>query len=114
VRVRAAPRRLPTAAGATGDESGRAALAEHGYDEPTLSALLGRPASDINERALSFARRIACLNGVRRIRFAAGDGMTAAGDGDYDVILANLPYVSRPLSPPHRRPDDALRSRTRR
>jgi release factor glutamine methyltransferase len=70
-------------------------------------------ATDASESSLSVARRNAQRSGVSdRVTFAVGDLL--AGAGTFDVILANLPYVSesewRSLEPEVRdhEPRDAL------
>ena len=49
--------------------------------------------SDINPRALRFAAANAALVGQERVTFAQGD-LFAAVEGDFDLIVANPPYLN--------------------
>ena len=51
---------------------------------------------DRNATALSFAEFNAHLNDLSNIRFAEGDFLRPPGDGRYDLILANPPFVLSP------------------
>lgn len=49
---------------------------------------------DISDHALSLARENACQLGMERVQFIRSD-LLAAVRGSFDLIIANLPYVSR-------------------
>lgn len=51
---------------------------------------------DSNPRALRFARFNAQLNGIRNVRFLAGDLYQVVADTRFDIILANPPFVPSP------------------
>ena len=52
--------------------------------------------SDLNERALNFARLNARLNGVENVEFRAGSFFTPAHGERFDLIVANPPFVISP------------------
>lgn len=51
---------------------------------------------DINPRALRFSRLNAALNGCPDVTFLEGDLYQPAGDGRFDLVLANPPFVAAP------------------
>ena len=51
-------------------------------------------ATDLSEAALQIARGNADLLGLRNVAFALGDWCTALGEGKYDVIVSNPPYIA--------------------
>lgn len=53
-------------------------------------------ATDLNPRALDFARFNARLNGFEHVAFARGDGFAAVGDERFDLIVCNPPFVVTP------------------
>ncbi len=53
-------------------------------------------ATDINVRALAFARFNARLNGITNIEFAEGNLLEPARGSTFDLILANPPFVISP------------------
>ena len=55
-------------------------------------------ATDINERALSIARRNAALNVTPSVEFRLGDLLEPVQGEQFDLIVANPPY---PISPEH-------------
>jgi release factor glutamine methyltransferase len=50
--------------------------------------------TDISEDALSLARENAVRLGIERVEFLQGD-LLQAPSGSFDIIVANLPYISR-------------------
>jgi predicted RNA methylase len=55
-------------------------------------------ATDLNERAVNFARFNACLNGITNIEVLAGDGFAPVADQKFDLILSNPPFFITPQS----------------
>ncbi|HET9241799.1 MAG TPA: methyltransferase, partial [Gaiella sp.] len=53
-------------------------------------------ATDVNERALAFARFNAALNGIEAIDFRAGTLLEPVGEERFDLVVANPPYVISP------------------
>ena len=53
-------------------------------------------ATDLNERAVAYARFNARLNGLENIRCVVGDGFAAAEGRTFDRILCNPPFVLAP------------------
>ena len=53
-------------------------------------------ATDIEERALEFARHNATLNGLSNIEFRRGDGLEPVAGQSFDRVLCNPPYVLAP------------------
>jgi methylase of polypeptide subunit release factors len=53
-------------------------------------------ATDVNERALTFASAAARLNGVGNVEFRAGDAFEPVSGERFDLIVANPPYVVSP------------------
>nr|MBS0021039.1 methyltransferase [Gammaproteobacteria bacterium] len=51
---------------------------------------------DINPRAIRFARFNACLNGIYNARFIVGDLYSSLKGREFDLILANPPFVASP------------------
>jgi release factor glutamine methyltransferase len=51
-------------------------------------------ATDISEEALSLARENAARLGIKRVQFVRWDLLEGIA-GDFDLIVANLPYISR-------------------
>ncbi|MFB3829016.1 MAG: methyltransferase [Bryobacteraceae bacterium] len=51
---------------------------------------------EISPRALEFARFNAALNGTENVRFFEGDFFAACGEGRFDLIVGNLPFVIAP------------------
>jgi carbamoyltransferase len=51
---------------------------------------------DINERALAFAAFNARLNGIQNAEFLRGDLYEPLAPGEFDLILANPPFVASP------------------
>ena len=58
-------------------------------------------ATDVNPRALRFAEFNAWFNGVTNIEFRQGDLFRAVEDRDFDLILANPPYMPDTGSSPN-------------
>lgn len=52
--------------------------------------------TDINERAVEFARFNAALNGVENVEFVAGDAFAPAEGKAFDRIIANPPFFLAP------------------
>jgi carbamoyltransferase len=52
---------------------------------------------DRNPRALRFAQFNAAVNGIENATFVLGDLYAPLGDAQFDAILANPPFVPRPL-----------------
>jgi methylase of polypeptide subunit release factors len=55
-------------------------------------------ATDVNERALAFARFNAALNGIEVIEFRHGNLLEPVGGERFDLVVANPPYVISPDS----------------
>ena len=55
-------------------------------------------ATDVNERALAFAAFNAVLNGVENVEFRAGSFLEPVAGEQFDVVVANPPYVVSPES----------------
>ena len=53
-------------------------------------------ATDVNERALAFARFNAALNGIDVIEFRHGSLLAPVADERFDLVVANPPYVISP------------------
>ncbi len=53
-------------------------------------------ASDVNERAIEFARFSAALNGIKNIDFVAGDAFQPAKGRRFDLIVSNPPFFLSP------------------
>jgi SAM-dependent methyltransferase len=53
-------------------------------------------ATDLNERAVDFARFNASLNGVENIKVLAGDCFAPVADRKFDLILSNPPFFITP------------------
>ena len=69
-----------------------------------IQALLAAPhalrvtGTDLNPRAVAFARFNALLNGVTNIDFVTGDLVDSVGDRRFDLIVSNPPFVVSPDS----------------
>ena len=57
--------------------------------------------SDINEKALRYARVNAALNGIADVEFVRSD-LFADLDGTFDVVMSNPPYLVDPLARAYR------------
>jgi release factor glutamine methyltransferase len=57
--------------------------------------------TDINERALEYARVNAALAGFERVEFVNSDILSAV-EGDFDLVIANPPYMADPLARAYR------------
>ena len=55
-------------------------------------------ATDVNERALGFARFNAALNAIGVVEFRRGDLLEPVADEQFDLVVANPPYVISPDS----------------
>jgi len=55
-------------------------------------------ATDINPRALEFARFNAALNGIENIEFVEGDMFEAVAGRTFDLIVSNPPFVVTPAT----------------
>jgi methylase of polypeptide subunit release factors len=53
-------------------------------------------ATDVNERALEFARFNARLNGLENIEFCEGSAFSPVAGQRFDLVVANPPYVISP------------------
>lgn len=53
-------------------------------------------ATDINPRAIEFARFNAVLNGIENIEFAVGDGFGPAEGSEFQRIVCNPPFILAP------------------
>ena len=53
-------------------------------------------ATDLNPRALEFARFNARLNGIENVEFACGDGFQPAAGQKFDLIVSNPPFFISP------------------
>ena len=53
-------------------------------------------ATDLNQKAVAFARFNACLNGITNIEVFAGDGFDPVADQKFDLILSNPPFFITP------------------
>ena len=53
-------------------------------------------ATDLNPRALEFARFNARLNGIENVDFVAGDGFQPAAGRKFDLIVSNPPFFISP------------------
>src|SRR5581483_9854073 len=68
-----------------GTGSGVLSIAAAAFSERVLG-------TDVNERAIEFARFNAALNGVNNVEFAAGDALAPAEGRQFSQILANPPF----------------------
>jgi predicted RNA methylase len=55
-------------------------------------------ATDLNQRAITFAKFNAWLNGVDNVEFVTGDCLEPVGDRKFDLILSNPPFFITPKS----------------
>jgi methylase of polypeptide subunit release factors len=53
-------------------------------------------ATDVNERALAYTRLNAALNGVENVETRVGSFFEPVGDEQFDLVVANPPYVVSP------------------
>lgn len=89
--VEMALRRLPAGGRVLDLGTGTGAVALAVASERPEAGIL---ATDRSAAALAIARRNAARLGLERVRFAAGDWFAAAGDGLFDVVVSNPPYVA--------------------
>jgi release factor glutamine methyltransferase len=82
-------------------EKGKSRIVDIGTGSGVIALALARrfPAAevsgiDVSEEALSLARENAARLGITNVQFAAGDLLNKVS-GTFDVIVANLPYISR-------------------
>jgi methylase of polypeptide subunit release factors len=85
------PRRAARAALDVGTGSGVQALLAAAHCERAVG-------TDVNPRAVDFARFNARLNGVANAEFRAGDLFEPVADERFDLIVCNPPYVISPES----------------
>jgi SAM-dependent methyltransferase len=62
---------------------------------PFAASVVG---TDVNRRALSFARFNAALNGLSNVSFLSGDRFQSVAGQQYDLIISNPPFFLAPVS----------------